>query len=156
MTPRDRVRAALAHTQPDVTPCDYFATPEIHQALARHYGLTGRAFFPRFIACGMDALQAIQPRAAGMDPYDLKREFAGRIALHGAVDVQGWLQRSTPRQIEQEVDRLMDEGAPAEATSSPPATRFNPIRRSKTSWPSTKPQPSAAGTRSCEPKEGMP
>jgi uroporphyrinogen decarboxylase len=57
----------------------------------------------------MDALQTIQPRAAGMDPYELKREFRGRIALHGAVDVQGWLQRATPRQIEAEIDRLIDE-----------------------------------------------
>jgi uroporphyrinogen decarboxylase len=69
---------------------------------------SSRALIPRFIACGMDALQTIQPRAAGMDPYELKAEFAGRIALHGAVDVQGWLQRSTPDAIRQEVNRLMD------------------------------------------------
>ena len=30
MTPRERVRAALNHEQPDFTPCDYYATPEIH------------------------------------------------------------------------------------------------------------------------------
>ena len=64
---------------------------------------------PRFIACGMDALQTIQPRAAGMDPYELKAEFAGRIALHGAVDVQGWLQRASAGEIAREVNRLMDE-----------------------------------------------
>ncbi len=39
MTPRERVRAALNHEQPDFTPCDYYATPEIHTALARHFGL---------------------------------------------------------------------------------------------------------------------
>ena len=39
MTPRERVLAALSHTQPDYTPCDYYATPEIHVALARHFGL---------------------------------------------------------------------------------------------------------------------
>ena len=44
-----------------------------------------------------------------MDPYELKAEFAGRITLHGAVDVQGWLQRATPEEIEREVNRLMDE-----------------------------------------------
>lgn len=33
MTSRDRVRAALQHMQPDVTPCDYFSTPEIHRGL---------------------------------------------------------------------------------------------------------------------------
>ncbi len=70
---------------------------------------SSRALIPRFVACGMDALQTIQPRAAGMDPYQLKAEFAGRIALHGAVDVQGWLQRSTPEAIAREVNRLMDE-----------------------------------------------
>ena len=85
--------------------------------LAHHYGAkvshhccgSSRALIPRFIECGMDALQTIQPQAAGMNPYELKREFAGRIALHGAVDVQGWLQRSTPAEIEHEVNRLMDE-----------------------------------------------
>ncbi len=39
MTPRERVRAALSHTQPDYTPCDYYATPEIHAALLLHFGL---------------------------------------------------------------------------------------------------------------------
>jgi uroporphyrinogen decarboxylase len=44
-----------------------------------------------------------------MDPYELKAAFRGQIALHGAVDVQGFLQRATPQEIEQEVNRLMDE-----------------------------------------------
>ncbi len=76
---------------------------------------SSRALIPRFIECGMDALQTIQPQAAGMDPYELKAEFAGQITLpslpraHRAVDVQGWLQRATPHEIEREVNRLMDE-----------------------------------------------
>ncbi len=70
---------------------------------------SSRALIPRFIACGMDALQTIQGQAAGMDPYGLKRDFGDQLALHGAVDVQGWLQRSTPSEIEVEVNRLMDE-----------------------------------------------
>ena len=37
--------------------------------------------------------------------YDLLPRFT----LHGAVDVQGWLQRTTPAAIEAEVNRLMDE-----------------------------------------------
>jgi uroporphyrinogen decarboxylase len=44
-----------------------------------------------------------------MNPYELKAEFAGRIVFHGAVDVQGWLQRATPAEIRAEVHRLMDE-----------------------------------------------
>lgn len=68
-----------------------------------------RALIPRFIELGMDALQTIQPQAQGMDPYELKADFAGRIVLHGAVDVQGWLQRATVSEVTREVHRLMDE-----------------------------------------------
>jgi len=70
---------------------------------------SSRMLIPRFIDCGMDALQTIQTQAEGMNPYELKAEFRGRIVLHGAVDVQGWLQRATPREIRDEVHRLMDE-----------------------------------------------
>jgi uroporphyrinogen decarboxylase len=77
--------------------------------VSHHCCGSSRALIPRFLDCGMDCLQTVQPQAAGMDPYDLKRAFAGRIALHGAVDVQGWLQRSTPAEIEAQVNRLMDE-----------------------------------------------
>jgi uroporphyrinogen decarboxylase len=76
--------------------------------VSHHCCGSSRALFPRFITCGMDAVQTIQVRAEGMDPYSLKEEFRGRIALHGAVDVQGWLQKATRREIEEEVNRLMD------------------------------------------------
>ncbi len=70
---------------------------------------SSRALIPRFIECGMDSLQTIQPQAAGMNPYELKAEFGGKITLHGAVDVQGWLQSVTPEEVEKEVNHLMDE-----------------------------------------------
>ena len=70
---------------------------------------SSRQLIPDFIECGMDALQTIQPQAEGMNPYELKREFKGQIVLHGAVDVQGWLQRAKPDEIEAEVNRLMEE-----------------------------------------------
>jgi uroporphyrinogen decarboxylase len=77
--------------------------------VSHHCCGSSRKLLPRFIECGMDALQTVQPQAAGMNPYELKAQFAGQIALHGAVDVQGWLQRATPATIEAEVNRLMDE-----------------------------------------------
>jgi uroporphyrinogen decarboxylase len=77
--------------------------------VSHHCCGSSRALIPRFIQCGMDALQTIQAQAVGMNPYELKRDFAGRIALHGAVDVQGWLQRATPAEIAAEVNHLMDE-----------------------------------------------
>jgi uroporphyrinogen decarboxylase len=77
--------------------------------VSHHCCGSSRALIPRFIDCGMDALQTIQAQAVGMNPYELKAEFRGRISLHGAVDVQGWLQRATPQEIEAEVDHLIDE-----------------------------------------------
>ncbi len=89
---------------------EFFDLAHAHGAKVSHHCCgSSRQLIPRFIECGMDALQTIQPCAAGMDPYELKREFAGKITLHGAVDVQGWLQRATPQQIESEVNHLMDE-----------------------------------------------
>ncbi|MBD3306552.1 hypothetical protein GF339_09140 [candidate division KSB3 bacterium] len=84
--------------------------------LAHQYGATishhccgsSVKLIPRFIEIGMDALQTIQPQAAGMNPYDLKAQFGSRLTLHGAVDVQGWLQAATPQEIEQEVHRLQE------------------------------------------------
>lgn len=77
--------------------------------VSHHCCGSSRVLFPRFIQCGMDALQTIQPQAVGMNPYDLKRDFSGQIVFHGAVDVQGWLQRAKPDEIGAEVNRLMDE-----------------------------------------------
>ncbi len=89
---------------------EFFAMVHSYGAKVSHHCCgSSRALIPRFIACGMDALQTIQPQAAGMNPYELKAEFAGRIVFHGAVDVQGWLQQATPAKIRTEVHRLMDE-----------------------------------------------
>jgi uroporphyrinogen decarboxylase len=89
---------------------ELFDLAHAHGAKISHHCCgSSRALILRFIDCGMDALQTVQPQAVGMDPYELKRVFRGRIALHGAVDVQGWLQRATPGEIETEVHHLMDE-----------------------------------------------
>jgi uroporphyrinogen decarboxylase len=70
---------------------------------------SSRELIPHFIETGMDGLQTIQPQAEGMNPYGLKRDFGERLVLHGAVDVQGWLQQAVPDEIEREVNRLMEE-----------------------------------------------
>ncbi|MGA2975566.1 MAG: uroporphyrinogen decarboxylase family protein [Spirochaetia bacterium] len=89
---------------------EFFDMVHTHGARVSHHCCgSSRAFFPRFIALGMDSIQTIQPRAEGMNPYSLKAEFGGSICLHGAVDVQGWLQQSRPEEIRREVHKLMDE-----------------------------------------------
>ena len=89
---------------------EFFDMVHAHGAKVTHHCCgSSRVLIPRFIDCGMDSLQTIQAQAAGMDPYGLKADFGDRITLHGAVDVQGWLQRVTPTEIEREVNHLMDE-----------------------------------------------
>jgi uroporphyrinogen decarboxylase len=39
---RDRVLAALSFQQPDRTPCDFAAVPEVWEQLSKHFGLTDR------------------------------------------------------------------------------------------------------------------
>lgn len=76
--------------------------------VSHHCCGSSRQLIPHFIDMGMDALQTIQPQAQGMNPYSLKDEFGDKIVLHGAVDVQGWLQRVTPEDVRREVHQLMD------------------------------------------------
>ncbi len=88
---------------------EFFDMVHSHGAKISHHCCgSSRELIPRFIEVGMDALQTIQPQASGMDPYALKRDFRGQIVLHGAVDVQGWLQRATPEEVAAEVHRLME------------------------------------------------
>jgi uroporphyrinogen decarboxylase len=72
-----------------------------------------REIMEDFVQMGLDCLQTIQPRAKGMDPDDLKAHFRGRLAFHGAIDVQGGLQAATPDGVRDMVRRrirVMGEG----------------------------------------------
>ena len=77
--------------------------------ISHHSCGSTRQLIPRFIEIGMDSLQTIQPQAKGMNPYELKKDFGSDIVFHGAVDVQGWLQKATPQQVTTEVHNLMDQ-----------------------------------------------
>ena len=96
-------------------------------------------------------LLANDPAAGGgMDPYDLKREFAGKIALHGAVDVQGWLQRAAPEEIEAEVNRLMDEVGAGGGLILAPSHHIQPDTPLENVWPCIGPWQNDEGQKTCE------
>ena len=88
--------------------------------LAHKYGLkvmhhtcgAVRELIPEFIDAGLDILQSLQPRAAGMDLAELKREFGRHICFHGSIDIQQTLPYGTPREIEAEVAARMAAGKP--------------------------------------------
>ncbi len=59
------------------------------------------------IECGLDILDPIQPKAAGMSAEELKARFGGRISFHGGIDEQELLPRGTPEQVRAETERII-------------------------------------------------
>jgi len=60
-------------------------------------------FIDDFIDCGIDVLNPIQPRAAEMDRFRLKKEFGDRLCFHGGIDIQHVLPFGTDEEIEEEI-----------------------------------------------------
>jgi len=60
-----------------------------------------------FIEMGLDILDPVQPKAAGMDPEELKKRFGDRLTLHGAVDEQELLPYGTPEDVRRTVKHLI-------------------------------------------------
>ncbi len=52
---------------------------------------------------GIDVLNPLQPRAAGMDAARIKREFGDRLSFYGAVDIQRTLPWGAPQEVRAEV-----------------------------------------------------
>ncbi len=68
-----------------------------------------RPLLPDFIEIGVDILNPVHIRAAGMNPADLKRDFGKDIVFWGGgVDTQGVLPSGTPQQVKDDVRRNID------------------------------------------------
>jgi uroporphyrinogen decarboxylase len=67
-----------------------------------------RPLLPMIIDAGVDMLEPIQIRAAGMEPAGLKRDFGRDICFYGGVDLQQILCNGSPQQVSDEVKRLID------------------------------------------------
>jgi len=52
---------------------------------------------------GIDVLNPLQPRAAGIDMLRIKREFGSRLAFHGGIDLQHTLPYGSPIDVRAEV-----------------------------------------------------
>jgi uroporphyrinogen decarboxylase len=71
-----------------------------------------RKIIPDLIEAGIDVLNPIQWRCAGMERAGLKRDFGDRLVLHGGVDNQQTLPFGTPDDVRREVlDNLRILGA---------------------------------------------
>ncbi len=67
-----------------------------------------RQLIPDFIEIGVDILNPVQTSARGMEPAALKREYGDQLCFHGGVDLQTVLTRSTPAQVREHVQRLIE------------------------------------------------
>ncbi|RLE04930.1 MAG: uroporphyrinogen-III decarboxylase-like protein [Candidatus Aminicenantes bacterium] len=87
-----------------------------HQAGAfvfHHNDGSIRKIIPDMIEAGIDILNPIQWRCAGMDREELKRDFGEKIIFHGGVDNQYTLPFGTIKEVQKEVEdnlRILGEG----------------------------------------------
>jgi uroporphyrinogen decarboxylase len=72
-----------------------------------------RPFIPDFIDMGVDILNPVHIRAAGMESAALKRDFGDALVFWGGgVDTQGVLPGGTPQQVKDDVRRNVEALAP--------------------------------------------
>jgi uroporphyrinogen decarboxylase len=67
------------------------------------------AIIPDLIEIGLDVLESVQPEAAGMNPYELKRRWGDKIAFWGCLGSQSTIPFGTPETIRAEVAKLKRE-----------------------------------------------
>lgn len=69
-----------------------------------HHSCGGiRPIISDLIEIGVDILNPIQPRAAGMDPFELSKEFGKYIVFFGGVDEQETLPKGSIEDVREEV-----------------------------------------------------
>lgn len=61
------------------------------------------------IEIGLDVLQSVQPEAAGMNPYELKKNWGDKITFWGGLGSQSTIPFATPAEIRREIRRLRSE-----------------------------------------------
>jgi len=61
------------------------------------------------VEIGLDVLESVQPEAAGMNPYALKRAWGDKITFWGGLGSQYTIPFATPAEIRQEIRRLRSE-----------------------------------------------
>jgi uroporphyrinogen decarboxylase len=61
------------------------------------------------VEIGLDVLESVQPEAAGMDPYELKKQWGDRITFWGGLGSQSTIPFATPAELRREIRRLRSE-----------------------------------------------
>lgn len=64
---------------------------------------------PDLIEIGLDVLESVQPEAANMNPYELKKKYGNDIAFWGGLGCQSIVNFGTPRELKDEIRKLRHE-----------------------------------------------
>jgi uroporphyrinogen decarboxylase len=65
-----------------------------------------RQLIPDLIDIGVDILNSLQPKAKGMNSFELKSEFGNELILHGGLDMQGALSGTREEAINEAKERI--------------------------------------------------
>lgn len=68
-----------------------------------------REIIPDLIDAGLDVLESVQPEAANMSPYQLKKEFGKDLSFWGGLGCQEAVTFFSPDKLRDEIRRLKDE-----------------------------------------------
>ncbi|OQY31074.1 MAG: hypothetical protein B6I38_06365 [Anaerolineaceae bacterium 4572_5.1] len=71
-----------------------------------------RAIMGDLIEIGVDILNPVQIRAKDMEPEELKAEFGDKLSFCGGIDTQDTLPNGTQKEVQEEVQRMMQALAP--------------------------------------------
>ena len=100
MLPRDRVKQALRHEEPDRVPADFVATPEVWQALVDHLDPDTTGVTPaEYLEPAREALLRRLEIDLRVLSYDMFCAPPERMVGSGVVDWWGSLDRSTPNRM---------------------------------------------------------
>jgi uroporphyrinogen decarboxylase len=84
-----------------------YAAVHAHGKLVMHHSCGSVAeIMPDIIEIGIDVLESVQPEAAGMNPYELKKRWGEQITFWGCLGSQSTIPFGTPDEIRSEVRRL--------------------------------------------------
>ena len=75
---------------------------------------------------GLDVLESVQPEAAGMNPYELKKRYGRNITFWGCLGSQSTMQLATPDAVQAEIRKLRAEMSKGGGYILAPAKLFQP------------------------------
>jgi uroporphyrinogen decarboxylase len=89
---------------------DFCQMAHAHSVYVRYHSCGSIApIIEDIIECGVDILDPVQPLAANMDPFELKKKYGDRLCFHGGLDIQNLLPNGKPAEVRAYVKRLIHE-----------------------------------------------